>query len=118
MLEHYKQPLLSRKAFALRLARCVTISAGLIAATILIGTLAFHYLEGFPWLDASLNSVMIMTGLGLTGAVSTDGGKLFTAIYAIFSTIVFFTILVILITPVLHRVLHRFHLEVESRDRV
>lgn len=113
MLEHYKQPLLSRRAFTIRILRCVAISAGLLAATLLIGTFAFHKIEGFAWLDSLLNSVMIMTGLGLTGAVTTHGGKLFTAVYAIFSTIIFFTILVILIAPVLHRLLHRLHLEVE-----
>ena len=117
MFEHYKQPLLPYRAFVIRVMRCIAVSLALLVSTIFIGTIALHFIERFAWLDAAFNSVMIMTGLGLIQPVVTHSGKIFTAIYAIASTIAFFTILVILITPVLHRVLHRFHLEVEGGNK-
>lgn len=113
MFEHYRQPLLSHSAFLLRMVRCAEIAFGLLACTLLIGTAAFHYIERFPLIDALLNSVLVMTGLGLVNALNTPQGKLFTSFYALFSALIFYAILAIIFTPLLHRLLHRFHLDAE-----
>ena len=110
MYEHFRQPLVSRPRFFLRLARCAALSCALYAVTILAGTAFFRALEGFSWVDAALNSVLIMTGLGLANTVVTAAGKIFTAVYAVTSAIVFFSTLAILVSPVLHRFMHKFHL--------
>ena len=114
MFEHYRQPLLSRRAFLMMMLRCAVFSFGLLSATLLIGTLIFHTVEHLSLVDAFLNSVLIMTGLGLVNSVNTVQGKLFTSFFAIFSSLVYFSILVILFTPVLHRLLHHLHLELED----
>lgn len=115
MLEHYRQPLLPQKRFYLRMFRSIFVSILLLLITVLIGAIVFHWLEGLSWIDAGLNCVMIMTGVGTVGSINTCAGKIFTGIYAVVSTLVFFTIFAIIFTPLLHRLLHKFHLDVERR---
>ena len=62
MFEHYRQPLLPHPAFFKRMLNAVIISLALLVSTLLIGTISFHYIEHFAWIDAFLNSVLIMTG--------------------------------------------------------
>ena len=78
--------------------------------------IAFHFTEGFSWMDSFLNSVMIMTGVGTVGTISTSAGKILTGFYSIFSTLVFFTVLAIIFTPLLHRLMHRVHLDVDRKE--
>jgi len=114
MFEHYRQPLLPKKAFYLRMLRSLAISLVLILLTVCIGAVAFHIIEKFSWLDAALNCVLIMTGVGTVGIVNTPAGKIFTGIYSVIGTLIFFAVLAIIFTPLLHRLLHRFHLDIEK----
>jgi hypothetical protein len=41
----------------------------------------------------------------------TAGGKLFAGLYALYAGLVFIVCAALLLTPVLHRILHRFHWE-------
>ena len=116
MFEHYRQPLLPRQKFFMRMVRSVIVSFCILLATILSGILGFHAIEGYSGLDAFLNSVMIMTGVGSVGTIATNAGKIFTGVYSIVSTLIFFAILAIIFTPVLHRVLHRLHVDVDNKD--
>jgi len=116
MFEHVRQPLLPRKAFYLRMLRSLAISFLLLIVAVVIGAIAFHIIEGFSWIDAALNCVLIMTGVGTVGIVNTPAGKIFTGIYSVFSTLIFFTILAIVFTPLLHRLLHKLHLDIDRRD--
>ena len=60
---------------------------------------------------------MILTGMGPVTALTTDGGKLFAAFYALFSGLAFVTASGILLTPMLQHVLQLFHIEQKnSRD--
>jgi hypothetical protein len=113
MFEHYHQPLLPRQAFFMRMLGCVVISLALLVTTLLIGVLAFHGLEHYSWIDALLNSVMIMTGIGVISVSVTSSGKIFTALYAILSTLTFFAIVGILVAPLLHRLLHNLHVKAD-----
>lgn len=114
MLEHYRQPLLPRKAFYLRMLRSIAVSFVLLVVTVLIGATAFRYVENFSWIDAFLNCVLIMTGVGTVGNASSSAGKILTGAYSIISTLIFFAILAIIFTPLLHRLLHKFHLDIDK----
>jgi hypothetical protein len=111
IFEHHQQPLVSRKVFLRRVTRAIGIAFMLLTVTIFGGAAVYHYIEGFSWVDAVMNSVMIMTGLGMTDALHTTAGKIFTTFYAILTAIVFYVVLAIIFAPLIHRFLHAFHLE-------
>ena len=69
------------------------------------------------WLDAFANAAMILSGMGPLDPLKTAGGKLFAGFYALFSGVAFLTTVGILLAPVVHRALHKFHLEERSLDR-
>jgi hypothetical protein len=73
-----------------------------------------HYSEGLPWLDSLLNAAMILGGMGPVDPVRTTAGKWFASFYALFSGMVLLVAVSVLIAPVFHRFLHRFHLEIDS----
>ena len=66
--------------------------------------------QGFPWVDSILNAAMILGGMGPVGELHSTG-KLFAAAYALFSGLMFIVVAGILFAPVIHRFLHKFHLE-------
>jgi len=76
-----------------------------------LGTFGYHFIAGLKWVDALLNAAMILTGMGPVDVLNSDAAKLFASAYALFSGVVFITATGILLAPVFHRVLHRFHVE-------
>ena len=112
VFENHKQPLVAQSVFVKRVAKCVWVAAMLLIVTILMGACVYHYIEGFSWVDAVMNAVMIMTGLGLVDSLHTTFGKVFTTFYAIITAIVFYMVLAIIFAPLIHRFLHEFHLEI------
>ena len=74
----------------------------------------YHFLEGLSWLDALLNASMILSGMGQVTTLQTTAGKLFASFYALFSGVAFLTTVGVLLAPVFHRFLHKFHLEFDS----
>jgi hypothetical protein len=68
-------------------------------------------LEGLPWLDAFLNAAMILGGMGPVAPLQTPAGKLFAGLYALFSGMLLLVAVGVLLLPVLHRLLHTFHLD-------
>lgn len=68
-------------------------------------------LEHLAWRDAFLNAAMLLGGMGPIDAPRTDGGKLFLGCYALYAGLVVSIAAGLILTPVLHRVLHRFHWE-------
>jgi hypothetical protein len=49
--------------------------------------------------------------------MTDTGSKLFASLYALFSGVVFLSGVGIVLSPVFHRLLHRFHLEDESASQ-
>lgn len=114
MYEHHKQPLASRKVFARRLALNGLVGALLLAFSLSIGMLGYHFLEDLSWIDALLNASMILGGMGPVNPLKTDAGKLFASFYAIYSGVILLASVGILIAPIFHRFLHHFHLADEK----
>ncbi|HEY4484720.1 MAG TPA: hypothetical protein VI702_00150 [Nitrospiria bacterium] len=117
MFEHRKAPLLPRQAFFARLALSAGLGFVMIAASLGIGIMGYHYFENLPWVDAFANAAMILSGMGPLTALQTDSGKLFAGFYALFSGLVFIIIIGLVFAPVVHRFLHKFHLESGSNRR-
>ncbi len=116
MFEHRRAPLLSRVAFAWRIARHAAIAFGIVAAALGLGIAGYRFTEGMPWIDAIVNAAMILGGMGPVGELHTDAGKLFAAAYALFSGLLFIVIVGVLFAPVFHRFLHRFHVDMADED--
>ncbi len=78
------------------------------------GMVGYHHFEGLNWLDSLLNASMILGGMGPVDPIRTTGGKLFAAIYALFSGLFVLIVAGLMMAPVVHRVLHRFHMDDEN----
>lgn len=87
------------------------LAAALLGVALGAGAFGYHVTEGMPWIDAFLNAAMILSGMGPVEALRTDSGKLFATAYAIFSGVFFLAVAGLTLAPVLHRILHRFHLD-------
>ena len=71
----------------------------------------YHLTENMPWLDSLLNASMILGGMGPVDGLHTVAGKLFASFYALFSGLVFVGAASVLLAPLLHRLMHHFHIE-------
>jgi hypothetical protein len=71
----------------------------------------YEYFEHLEWRDAFLNAAMLMGGMGPVDAPRTPGGKLFAGVYALYAGLGFLVAAGLMFTPVVHRVLHKFHWE-------
>jgi hypothetical protein len=116
VFESFKEPLLPKAKYYLRLLYHVATAVGIIAGSLLMGVLGYHFLEGQPWLDAILNAAMILGGMGPVNALHTPAGKLFAAAYALFSGVIFLVIAGILFAPAVHRFLHKHNIQLEADD--
>ena len=116
MFEHFTHPLLPRVKFLLRVARGVAAGLALIAISLLAGMAGYHHYEGLAWLDAFLNSAMLLSGMGPLWAPVTRGGKLFAGIFALYSGLAVVLVAGLTFAPFVHRALHRFHLEEGESD--
>ncbi len=110
MYEHHKQPLAKNSVFAKRLALNGIIGLALLTFSLGIGMAGYHFLESLSWLDALLNASMILGGMGPVNPLQTAAGKIFASFYALYSGVVLLAAVGILVAPIFHRFLHRFHL--------
>ena len=85
----------------------------LLLLSVGLGMAGYAGFEGLSALDAFLNSAMLLGGMGPVNAPVTDGGKLFAGLYALFAGLVFIVSAALVFTPVVHRILHRFHWDEE-----
>ena len=109
--------LLPRRLFLASVARSGLGALAAIVVSLLVGMVGYHWTEGMPWIDAFVNAAMILSGMGPVGDLHTAGGKVFAGCYALYSGLALITIAAILLAPVAHRFLHRFHIELgKERD--
>jgi hypothetical protein len=100
---------ISTRAFALRVLHHFIFTLGLLALSLAAGMAGYMYYEHLAWRDAFLNSAMLLGGMGPVDRPLTDGGKLFAGGYALYAGLLFLFALAIMLAPVVHRILHRFH---------
>jgi hypothetical protein len=112
MVEMRIEPLLPLPRFFLRLLYSFTAGLLLTAVALFIGMYGYHRFEHMSWLDAFVNAAMILGGMGPLAPIVTRAGKLFAGYYALFSGLVFISVIGLVFAPVVHRFLHKFHLQV------
>lgn len=109
MYESKNQPPIPRASFARRLAVHLGLAGGLLLASLGVGMVGYVRFEHMSWIDAFLNSAMLLGGMGPVNPPQTDAGKLFAGVYALYAGLVFIVTAALMLTPVVHRVVHRFH---------
>jgi hypothetical protein len=113
--EHRSHRLASRRDFARRAARHLLWGTGLLVVVVTGGTVGYRLLAPeLSWVDAFLNASMILGGMGPVDHMETNGAKVFAALYALFSGLVFVGIAGLVLAPWAHRLLHRLH--IDDRD--
>ena len=114
MFEHHKQPLASPSVFAQRMARFVAAGSAIMLLSLGLGVWGYHAFENLPWLDSLLNASMLLGGMGPLESPQSVAGKLFASFYAIYAGMIILVAAGVMVTPILHRILHHFHLEIEE----
>lgn len=115
MYESRDQAPISRRRFALRMVRHAGAASLLVIGSLGIGMAGYHWLAHLTWLNAFVNASMLLGGMGPVGDIATTGGKLFAGFFALYSGLVFLVLGATVLTPVFHRVLHRFHWEMDQK---
>jgi hypothetical protein len=117
MFESKNKSLLSRAEFLARLAQSFGVTLLIVAISLLFGGAGYHYFGLLPWIDAVSNAAMILTGMGPVDPLRSSAGKLFATFYCLYSGIAFLTMMAVLLAPIIHRLMHKFHLEVSNDEK-
>lgn len=105
---------ISRPHFIWRLLLHFFVASLVILGSLFIGMAGYARFEQLDWYDAFLNAAMLLGGMGPVDAPQTNGGKLFAGIYALYAGIVFLIAAGLILAPVIHRVMHKFHWDKET----
>lgn len=98
----------------IRMLRHGAVLIPLAAVALGMGMAVYHWVEGLSWADAFLNAAMLLGGMGPVGPLHTTAGKWLAGLYALFARLVFLVLAGVMLAPVMHHVLHRFHVETEE----
>jgi hypothetical protein len=116
MFEHSKEPILPIRYFYYRLGKHIAWGLALIFCGLIAGMVGYHYIVGLVWIDSFMEASMILSGMGPSVQIKNDAGKIFAGCYALFSGLMFISVIGIVIAPVIHRCFHEFHLEKGSKS--
>lgn len=115
MFESRTAPLASHRVFVRRVIKYASLALIVVGVALGIGILGYHNIAKFSWIDSLLNASMILGGMGPMGDLPSDAAKIFASFYALFSGLVFISIMGIVLAPAAHRALHHFHLDEEDQ---
>jgi len=111
MYEHRSAPVLTRQHFIQRMVQHFLLVLLVIGGSLVMGVVGYHVFAGLAWIDSLLNAAMLLGGMGPVGDIPTTAGKLFASAYALYAGLVLITASGIMLAPVMHRVLHKLHVE-------
>lgn len=113
--ERLHEPLAEPRVFRRRMLQSAGVTALVIGVSLALGMAGYHWLGGIPgWVDCLYNASMILGGMGPVAELRTQGAKVFASLYALYSGVVLLASVGLLLSPALHRLLHRFHLDSET----
>jgi hypothetical protein len=110
MYEQHTEKLIPTRQFVRRVARHGGLAATVMLLSLGMGILGFRFLADQDWLDAYLNSAMLLSGMGPVGDFKGTSGKVFAGLYALYAGIVFLGATAVFLAPVVHRILHKLRL--------
>jgi len=103
-----------QKHYTNKILRNAFVGLLVIVVSLLIGVVGYHHFFNLNWIDSLYNASMILTGMGPVDKATSDGGKIFASVYAIYSGVTFLTSVAIVLSPLVHRFLHQFRLDIEE----
>ena len=106
----------SRRKLMLKLRDQAGYAAGIVVASLALGMVGYHSLADFGWIDAFENAAMLLGGMGPVGEVRSNSGKIFAGVFALYAGLVFLVVTALVLAPVFHHVLHKFHWEKGHTD--
>ncbi len=112
MFERHHEPLLPLPRFFVRMAKSLGVAATIDGIALAVGAAGLRRVEGFDWMDAWLNAALLMTGNGPVTHPQSVSGKTFLLFYALGGVLVFAAVISAVMAPILHRMLHAFHVDV------
>ncbi len=110
-MEHKSEPILSQQDFVKRMIKYFLVSFGFISISLVIGMVGYRHYCDLNWTESFYNASMILTGMGPALGTPNDPCMIFSGVYALYSGIAFLTSAGIMVTPLLHRLLHTIHLD-------
>ena len=111
MYERKNEKLVPLPTFVRRVALSLMWTFVVLCIVLSLGVVGYHTVAGLSWIDAILNASMILTGMGPVATMATTASKLFASGYALFSGVVFLSSIGLVLAPLFHRILHKFHLD-------
>ncbi|HVQ40197.1 MAG TPA: hypothetical protein VMS31_21835 [Pyrinomonadaceae bacterium] len=111
MFEGKHEKVVPLSVFARRMLGAVGVAMGLVVPALAIGIAGYHWIDQLDWVDSLLEASMILGGMGPVNPLRNDGAKIFASAYALLSGLVLIGVMGIILTPITHRVLHKFHVE-------
>jgi hypothetical protein len=114
IFEHRQQKPIPFCTFLVRQAQYLFSAFLLLAIGLGIGVFGYHELESMSWVDSFLNAAMILGGMGPVDVLHTQAGKIFAGVYALFSGLMFLVAAGLFFSPMVHRLLHKFHFDAEQ----
>jgi hypothetical protein len=109
--ETRRQPLAARQVYSARLMRHAYWGLGVVAVWLAVGMAGYMFFEPMGLVDSFLNASMILSGMGPVDTQLSTGGAIFAGIYAIISGILIIGVAGLVLAPVFHRLLHKFHVD-------
>lgn len=117
LFERRHEQLAPVSVFVKRLIGSLAIALGLIAVVLMIGLAGYHCIAGFNWIDSLLEASMLLGGMGPVNQLPNDAAKIFASAYALFSGLIFIAVMGLVLSPVVHRILHKFHVDEKDVDK-
>jgi hypothetical protein len=108
-LEHRGEPLASHRVFAARVSLAVLVWMAAATLSLLVGIAGYAAFEHMPLADAFVSAAMVLSGMGEAVSLKTTAGKIFAGLFALFSGLFMLVATGVVLAPIIHRILHRFH---------
>jgi hypothetical protein len=114
-LERLHERVVPLPHFIARLGQYALFSLSLIVISVVIGMSGYRAFADLNWIDSFHMSCMILTGMGPVVEMKSDGAKIFSSCYALYSGVAFLSIAGVFLTPIVHRLLHVLQIERDEK---
>lgn len=109
--------MIGKQQFLNRFFQYFLYAMAILIFSLMLGVAGYHFMGNLSWIDSLLNASMILTGMGPVDRMDSDSGKLFSSFYALYSGLAFLTVMAVFLAPVVHRFLHKIHIEDDTGER-